>query len=87
MSVHKAITAHSQKQNTIVTTFARLEEQREHEIEKVVDLCKSGLPFTTDRINRFTNEINEVAKEGLTPNRKLVTDEMVKEYVERLSNR
>lgn len=82
-NVHEAITAHSKKQNAIVTKFAALEEKREALIEKAVLQCRQSEPFSVKRINEVTAEINELAKEGSIPTRQHVTEEMVKEYVQR----
>ncbi|BCB02058.1 YpbS family protein [Bacillus sp. KH172YL63] len=84
MSVHKEISKHSNKQNQLVQQFMRLDGEREMAIDEAVQLCKAGKPFTTDRINLVTNEINALARQGVVPQRKLVTDDMVKEYVNKL---
>lgn len=81
-NVHEAITAHSKKQNAIVTKFAALEEKREALIEKAVLHCRQSEPFSVNGINEVTAEINELAKGGIIPTRKHVTEEMVKEYVQ-----
>ncbi|WP_421384829.1 YpbS family protein [Bacillus salacetis] len=80
MSVHKAITEHSKKQNAIAKEFLKLEQQREYYIEEAVNLCMKGDPFTTEKINHVTKRINDEAKLGIVPERKYVTVEMVKEY-------
>ena len=85
MSVHKEISKHSNKQNQLVQQFMRLDGQREKAIEEAVQLCSAGKPFSTDRINQVTNEINVLARQGVVPQRKLVTTEMVEEYVSRLT--
>ncbi|CAM4100671.1 hypothetical protein BAMA_14335 [Bacillus manliponensis] len=82
--VHKAITAHSRKQNEIVTTFLQLEAQREAAIEAAVSLAVKGQSFSVETINMVTTQINELAKRGVAPQRKIVTEDMVMEYVERL---
>ncbi|MDX8291707.1 YpbS family protein [Metabacillus indicus] len=82
-NVHEAITAHSKKQNAIVTKFAALEEKREALIEKAVMQCRQSEPFSVNGINEVTAEINELAKQGIIPTRQHVTEEMVKEYVQR----
>ncbi|WP_223701972.1 YpbS family protein [Sutcliffiella deserti] len=81
MSVHKAISEHSKKQNQIVSTFLNLEQQRETYIEEAILKCKQNQPYTTEKINNVTSRINELAKKGIAPQRKLVTKEMVEEYV------
>jgi hypothetical protein len=86
MSVHKAITVHSKKQNKIAKEFIQLDEQRENYIQEAISLCLKGEPFTTDRINQVTKRINDEARLGIVPERKFVTVEMVKEYCAKLSN-
>jgi len=83
MSVHKQISEHSRKQNQIVSTFLKLEQQRENYIEEAIVLCKQKKPFTTDKINQVTKQINELARKGIAPQRMLVTKEMVEEFVSR----
>ena len=80
MSVHKEITKHSTKQNQLVQEFMILDELRERAISEAVKLCLNGETFTTDRINSVTQEINALARQGVVPQRKLVTADMVKEY-------
>jgi hypothetical protein len=82
--VHQAITAHLQKQHSILKQFAELEQERERYIEEAVMLCQNGQPFTVEKINAVTKKMNELAKQGVVPTRKYVTAEMVKEYVERI---
>lgn len=81
MSVHKAITNHVNQQHQIIKTFLELDEKREVAIEKVLKKAKAGKDFTTKKINLITDEINELRKSGLTPERKYVLHEMVLDYV------
>jgi hypothetical protein len=83
MSVHKAITEHVNKQNQKINDFLLLDQQREVFIEEALELCKQGKNFTTDNINEVTMKINDLAKKGIIPTRKLVTIDMVKEYAMR----
>jgi hypothetical protein len=87
MSVHKEISAHSTKQHEILKQFLQLEQQREFYIDEAVSLCKQGKEFSTDRINTVTAQINNLARQGVVPQRKLVTVEMVKEYSSRLESK
>ncbi|WP_409253876.1 YpbS family protein [Bacillus sp. SCS-153A] len=87
MSVHKAITEHSKKQNTIAKEFLQLDQQREHYIDEAVSLCLKGEPFSTDKINAVTKRINDEARLGIVPERKYVTVEMVKDYCASLSGK
>jgi hypothetical protein len=82
--VHHAITAHSKKQHAIVKTFIELDQKREAYIEEAVSLCQNGQPFSVERINEVTKQINELAKNGIVPQRKYVTIEMVQQYVKKL---
>lgn len=81
--VHKAISAHSAKQHEHIKTFMRLEHLREMAIEEAVAKCKNDEPFSTDAINEVTEKMNQLAKKGIVPTRRLVSKEMVKEYVSR----
>jgi hypothetical protein len=65
--------------------FMRLEEEREQLIEDAITKCKNNEPFAVNLINNVTNEINEIARKGIVPQRKLVTKEMVVEFVKRRS--
>ncbi|ATH92111.1 hypothetical protein ACH95_07710 [Bacillus glycinifermentans] len=86
-NVHEAITAHSKKQHQIVKEFVLLEDERERAIEEAVAKCERHEPFSTDRINQVTAKMNELAKKGIVPQRRLVTKEMVEEYVSRKNAR
>jgi len=83
-NVHEAISKHSSKQHQIVKTFLQLEQQRESYIDQAVALAKENKSFSVDQINRVTSEINALAKNGIAPTRKIVTEEMVLEYVNRM---
>lgn len=80
MSVHKAITEHVSKQNKKIHDFLLLDQQREIYIEEALTLCKNGQAFTTEKINTVTNQINELARQGIIPTRKLVSVEMINEF-------
>ncbi|MEH7119861.1 YpbS family protein [Neobacillus vireti] len=80
MSVHKAISEHVNKQNKKINDFLSLDQLRELYIEEALTLCKAEKPFTTEKINKVTQKINELARQGIVPTRKLVTDEMVREF-------
>ncbi|MEH6932474.1 DUF2533 family protein [Bacillus sp. JJ783] len=87
MEVHKAITAHSRKQNEIVKIFLQLDAQREAAIEAAIALASNGKHFSVDAINMVTKQINDLAKRGVAPQRKLVTTDMVMEYVGRVNEK
>ncbi|MDQ0220634.1 DUF2533 family protein [Peribacillus cavernae] len=84
MSVHKDLAIHARKQNEIYNHFLSLDQERENYIEQTVALCKQGRPFTTDKINEITNEMNRLPKLRIIPNRRNVTADMIEEYVKTL---
>lgn len=81
MNVHEAISKHSNAQHLHLVRFAELDAQREQAIDVAVDLCKRGLPFNVDSINAITAQIIAHAQKGISPLRSLVTEEMVRDYV------
>jgi hypothetical protein len=85
-NVHEAITNHSTKQHLHIVKFVELDEQREQAIEEAVCLCRNNEPFTVDKINQITAAINAHAKDGISPLRKLVTPEMVQQFVQASGN-
>lgn len=89
MSVHHAISKHSENQHYIVKRFTELDQLREAYIEEAIEKCKNNQRFSTEKINSTTKEMNELCNKGVVtslPMRKLVTVDMVKEYVEKLNN-
>lgn len=82
MSVHKDLIQHAANQNKEYQNFLQLDQQRESFIEEAIQLCKEGKPFTTDKINDVTKKINNI-KLRFIPERKIVTTDMVCEYVSR----
>ncbi|WP_419394065.1 YpbS family protein [Cytobacillus praedii] len=83
MSVHKAISAHVNNQNKMITAFLELDQKREAYIEEAITNCIQGIAFSTDKINKVTALMNEISKQGVVPARKYVTTEMVEEFVNR----
>lgn len=81
MSVHKEISKHSQKQHAIVKEFLKLDQEREYHIDVAIQKCSQNEPFSVDRINEVTKRINELP--AIAEERKLITKEMVQEYVSR----
>ena len=81
MNVHEAISKHSNAQHLHLVRFAELDAQREQAIDAAVGLCRSGLPFNVDAINAVTAQIIAHAKEGISPLRSYVSEDMVRDYV------
>ncbi|WP_226526709.1 DUF2533 family protein [Metabacillus niabensis] len=82
-NVHEAISQHSNNQHQHIQSFLKLEAKRESLIEEAIFLCVNSKPFEVEQINQVTSEMNRLASEGIVPMRKLVTKEMVQEFVER----
>ncbi|WP_062232021.1 DUF2533 family protein [Fictibacillus sp. FJAT-27399] len=80
MSVHQEISKHSSRQHAIVSEFLRLEQRRENLIDIAVEQCGKGLPFSVKEINEVSKQMNQLAQKGIVPQRKLITEQMVKEY-------
>lgn len=86
MSVHRAITAHANRQHRIVRSFIALDEQREEAIERAIAQAKRGEEVSVSEINEITAKMNELAKQGIVPRRKFVTVDMVLDYVNKKQN-
>jgi hypothetical protein len=80
MGVHKELAQHAKQQNLVYKKFLELDELREHYIEEAILLCKQGESFSTAKINEVTNQINKINLRFI-PERKMVTEEMIKEFV------
>ncbi|SFL52919.1 Protein of unknown function [Paenibacillus sp. 1_12] len=86
MSVHEAITSHTQKMHAHLEVFQVLDLKREQAIDQAVAQYIAGEAFSVDEINRCAAAINEHAKHGISPTRTYITTEMLVEYAQR-SNR
>jgi hypothetical protein len=80
MNVHEAITAHSRKQHEHIEAFLHLDQLREQYIEQALQKCLSKQPFSVNGINQISQQINEHAKKGISPHRKLITEQMIEQY-------
>ncbi|MCU6797782.1 YpbS family protein [Paenibacillus sp. WQ 127069] len=83
MSVHEAITSHTQKMHAHLEVFQVLDLKREQAIDQAVAQYAAGEAFTVDEINRYAVAINEHAKHGISPTRTYITKDMLIEYVQR----
>lgn len=82
MSVHQDISKHSQDQHDRVRRFSELDAKREGLIEVALMKCKEDQDYSKEltEINAVTDEINELARKGIVPQRKNVTKDMVEHY-------
>jgi hypothetical protein len=83
MSVHTAITAHSKKQHDHIEAFLQLDQLREQAIDQALQQCIKNESFSIAEINQISRQINEHALKGISPVRKLVTEQMIQEYADR----
>ncbi|NBI27968.1 YpbS family protein [Chengkuizengella marina] len=83
MDTREALTEHTNKLHKHLVQFQELDLLREKAIDEAVQLCKEGKPFSTDKINHWTGKINDHAKQGISPTRVFVSDDMVREFVNR----
>ncbi|MDP4551544.1 DUF2533 family protein [Alkalihalobacillus macyae] len=83
MSVHKGISDQLRRKNREISLFIQLDKEREAAITAAVDRCEANEPFTTERINELSSQINELAKQGSIPTRTYVTNAMIEEYVQK----
>lgn len=81
--VHKAISAHSSKQHEHIKAFMRLENMREMAIEEAVSKCKNDEPLLQMQLMKLPSRSISSPK-GIVPTRRLVSKEMVREYVSRM---
>jgi hypothetical protein len=84
MNVHEAISQHSRKQHEHLQEFEQLDYLREELIQEAVELCLKGEAFSTEAINQVTARIIEHAKNGISPLRQFVNEDMIRDYVEQL---
>ncbi|MNP47701.1 hypothetical protein D3C76_1417670 [compost metagenome] len=61
-----------------------MDHLREELIQEAVELCLKGEAFSTETINQVTARIIEHAKNGISPLRQFVNEDMVRDYVEQL---
>ncbi|NDI35444.1 DUF2533 family protein [Chengkuizengella sediminis] len=83
MDTREALTAHTNKLHQHLVQFQKLDLLREEAIEEAVQLCREDKPFSTNKINHWTEKINEHAKQGISPTRVYVNEDMVKEFVDK----
>ncbi|ARK29298.1 DUF2533 family protein [Halalkalibacter krulwichiae] len=81
MAVHLQIAEQVKKHREAQKQFLSLDAARERAIETVLDLAKSGKEFQITEINQITEEMNKIAMKFQFPPRKLVTQEMIEDYV------
>lgn len=83
MSVHEAISKHSQKQHHALQLFLQLDRQRELFIEEELENYKNNVDFNVDKINEVTKQINELGKKEIVPSRQLVTKQMIIDFAKK----
>ena len=81
MAVHLQIAEQVKNHREAQKQFLALDVSREQAIERTIELAKSGKDIQTTEINQITEEMNRIAMKFQFPPRKLVTREMVLNYL------
>jgi hypothetical protein len=81
MNVHHEITKKMNRHVNIIETYKTLDQKRESEIERVLAKGKNKEEFSVVAINEVTMELNQFANTHHLPLRKLVTNDMVLEFI------
>lgn len=81
MAVHLQIAEQVKNHRDAQKQFLSLDASRERAIEKALDMAKAGKEIQTTEINQLTDEMNKIAMKFQFPPRKLVTREMVLNYL------
>ncbi|MFC0473432.1 DUF2533 family protein [Halalkalibacter kiskunsagensis] len=81
MAVHIQIAEQVRKHREAQKQFLALDSQRERAIDLALDLAKANKLVETTEINRITEEMNQIAMKFQFPPRKLVTPEMIRNYI------
>jgi predicted transcriptional regulator len=85
MTVHHAISKHSQMQSEAIKKFKELEIKREQAIDKALQDILNGKDALVQEINDITDLMNELSKSGkvMLPKRKRVTESMLITYAQK----
>ncbi len=83
MSVHLQIADQVKKHREAQKQFLALDAARERAIEDTLQQAKAGKPIQISEINRITNEMNQIAMAFQFPPRKVVTAEMINDYLKK----
>ncbi|GAE27084.1 hypothetical protein JCM9140_3197 [Halalkalibacter wakoensis JCM 9140] len=81
MTVHLQIADQVKKHREAQKQFLALDAQRERAIEDVLTRAKAGAAVQTTEINDITNKMNQIAMQFQFPPRKLVTKDMVVQFL------
>ena len=83
MSVHLQIKTQVNKFIAAEKKYRELDLKREEKIEEVLKAAKTNQDFSLVEINALSEELNSLSKSFGFPMRKLVTKEMVFEFINR----
>jgi hypothetical protein len=81
MSVHQQISQKVREKLDILEAYRRRDAMREAEIERIAHQCSAGEKFSVHRVNAITEQLNKFANEHHLPSRKLITQQMVVEWI------
>ncbi|OIJ22107.1 hypothetical protein BKP45_05375 [Anaerobacillus alkalidiazotrophicus] len=83
MSVHLQIKKQMNNFINAEKNYRKLDQIREEKIEEIIKIAKNKKDFSLVEVNKVTEEINKLCKSHGYPLRKLVTKEMVEEFISR----
>lgn len=83
MNVHEEISKKVNRTVNIIQTYRKLDEQREIAIERMLKEGKEKGKFSLKEVNRITVELNQFATTHHLPQRKIVTEELVQQLLNR----
>ncbi|OIJ16671.1 hypothetical protein BKP37_05410 [Anaerobacillus alkalilacustris] len=83
MSVHLQIKKQMNNFINAEKNYRKLDQIREEKIEEIIKIAKNKKDFSLVEVNKVTEEINKFSKSHGYPLRKLVTKEMVEEFISR----
>lgn len=84
MSVHIQISEQVKKHREAQKAFLALDQKREKAIDEMIKKARSGLPINVTEVNKITAEMNQIANQFQFPHRKIITVEMVQDYIQKL---
>jgi hypothetical protein len=83
VSVHLELSKKVKEKLDLVEAYKKLDSLREARIEEVIGLCRSGRAFSVAEVNKITGEINQLAAIYHLPSRRMITEQMVIDLVNR----
>ncbi|HJV44394.1 MAG TPA: DUF2533 family protein [Bacillota bacterium] len=81
MNVHHEISKKVNKTVAMLEGYKKLDQLREIEIDRVLEAGRKNEDISLEAVNKVTFELNQYAKFNHLPPRKIVTKEMISEFL------